>query len=145
MRRCIMLLLGAGLALVFCPRGSPSSRPRRSSGCTCRPSPRWSRGVTSRALGVRGSLDRDEVLALRVDRREVAERRQREREARKRRPPPVATVQPPDDEHVWLRSSWAARSWVSPKLRSPSVPDAVGCRSSSIRVGGGSGAITWNW
>jgi len=37
--------------------------------------------------GVRGSLDRDEVLALGVARREAAERRQREREAAPSRRP----------------------------------------------------------
>jgi hypothetical protein len=65
--------------------------------------------LTSRGQGVRGSLDRDEVLALGVARREAAERRQREREARQR-PQPVATEQPPDDEHVWLRTREAAES-----------------------------------
>ena len=57
--------------------------------------------------GVRGSLDRDEVLALAVARREAAKRRQREREAATNRRP-ASTVQPPDAEHVWLRTREAA-------------------------------------
>ena len=63
--------------------------------------------LTSRGQGVRGSLDRDEVLALAVARRGAAERRQRERDAATRHRP-VRTEQPPDAEHVWLRTREAA-------------------------------------
>ena len=62
--------------------------------------------LSSRGQGVRGSLDRDEVLALRVTRREAVDRREAEREARRQR---ASTGQPPDDEHEWLRLREAAQ------------------------------------
>ena len=74
--------------------------------------------LTSRGpSGVLGSLDRDEVLALSAARREAAEQQQRQRDARESRPR-VSTEQPPDDEHVWLRTREAAALRVSqPRIR----------------------------
>ena len=97
--------------------------------------------LTSRGQGVRGSLDRDEVLALGVARREAAERRDAserlESGARRSQPrsrPTMSTcgfvpVRPPI-------------SWGSANRRSLSERGKVGCPSSSMRVGGGSDETT---
>lgn len=60
--------------------------------------------LTSRGQsGVLGSLDRDEVLALRAARRKSGDWRACERDARARRRQ-VSTERPPDTEHTWLRT-----------------------------------------
>src|SRR4051794_31456102 len=62
--------------------------------------------LSSRGQGKWGSLDRDEVLAVGVARREAADRVRREREARASRRERAG--QPPDAEHVWLGTREAA-------------------------------------
>ena len=62
--------------------------------------------LSSRGQGTWGSLDRDEVLAVGVARREAADRVQRKRSARASRRD--RAEQPPDAEHVWLRTAGAA-------------------------------------
>ncbi len=61
--------------------------------------------LTSRGQGVRGSLDRDEVRALGVARRDAADWREAERVALRRR---VRTGEPPDAGHESLRLGEAA-------------------------------------
>jgi len=101
--------------------------------------------LTSRGEGVWGSLERDEVLALGVARREAAQRRQREREARQRRQP-VATEQPPDDEHVWLRTREAAE-FMGVSQPATSQRAARKGRLPFVEHKGRRWfrAITWNW
>lgn len=116
--------------------------------------------LTSHARSrVRGSLDRDEALALAVPRKEAAERRQREREAAPSRRP-TGTAQPPDAEHpphcarrrgrtpatfhrVWAHLAWTGGWWHRPNA-APSWCGAAAAtrfKAAQILANGGRAAL----